>query len=120
MSGAPKFLLTPEVSLSSNTKKLSLQLLVWCDELLSTSKVTTFLAKPLPKLHESFPSNAYNIPSEAITKTPWIVSIKCYSIANIHVLTCITIFYYIIHTKQEFFQCQISKNNIKFYLNQTI
>ena len=31
---------------------------VWDDEVLGTPKITTFLAKPLPKLYEPFQSNA--------------------------------------------------------------
>ena len=42
---------------SPGTRKLFLWLSVWDDELLSTAKITTFLAKWLPKLHVPAPSN---------------------------------------------------------------
>ena len=41
-----------------NTKKLFLLLEAWDHELLSTPKITTFLANSLPKRHEHVPSNA--------------------------------------------------------------
>ena len=54
----PKLQLISAVGHSPNNK-LFLQLSKWDDELLSTPKITTFLAKSLPKLHEHFPSNAF-------------------------------------------------------------
>ena len=50
--------LISSVGSSYNTKKLFLQLSAWDDELLSTPKITTFLANELQKLHETAPSNA--------------------------------------------------------------
>ena len=44
--------LMPWVWPSLNTKKLFFRLSVWDDKLLSTPKITTFLAKSLPNLHE--------------------------------------------------------------------
>lgn len=57
-SGAPKLLLIPEVSPSPNIRKSFLRLSVWDDKLLRTPKITTFLARPLPKIYEPYPSNA--------------------------------------------------------------
>ena len=57
-SAAPVLPLIASVGPSPNTRKLLLLLSVWDDEVLSTPKITTFLAKSLPKLHEPSPSNA--------------------------------------------------------------
>ena len=48
----------PSFGPSPDTKKLLSRLLIWDDELLSTSKITTFLEKSLPKHHEPASSNA--------------------------------------------------------------
>ena len=49
-STAPVLSLIPSVGPSTNTENLFFQLSVSGDELLSTSKITTFLAKSLSKL----------------------------------------------------------------------
>ena len=55
-SASPVLSLTPRVDPSP--KKLFFWLSVWDDELLSTPKITRFLAKSLSKLLEPSPSNA--------------------------------------------------------------
>ena len=57
-SAAPVLPLVSSVDLSPNTKKVFLRLSVWDDELLSTLKLMTFLAKSLPELHQCKTSNA--------------------------------------------------------------
>ena len=57
MSDEPKLPLILKVEPKPNFKKLFLKLSTCDDELLSTSKIVTFLAVPLPKLYQS-PSNA--------------------------------------------------------------
>ena len=52
-----KFPLIPSVRPSPSTKKVFLQLSAWDNELSPKPKITTFLAKPLSKLHERAPSN---------------------------------------------------------------
>ena len=54
----PILLLISSVGPSPYTKKLFLRLSTWIDELLSTPKITTFLAKVLPELHEPAPTHA--------------------------------------------------------------
>ena len=48
----------PLVGTAPNTKQLFFRLSVLDDELLSTLKIKTFLAKSLSKLYKLFPSNA--------------------------------------------------------------
>ena len=81
-SDEPKIPVIPWVGPSPNTKKFFSRLSVWNDQLLSTPKITTFLAKSLPKFHEPAPSNA------TIHYTPTFL---------------ITVCYYISGTKQAFF-----------------
>ena len=57
-SGAPKLSLIPKVYHSPDTKNAFLQSSVWDDKLLSTPKITKFLASSLPKFYETAPSNA--------------------------------------------------------------
>ena len=57
-SAEPVQLLTSWVRPSPNTKKLFFRLSVWDDGRLSRPRVTTFLAKSLPKPQEPSPSNA--------------------------------------------------------------
>ena len=56
--------LIPAIGPSPNAKKLLFRLSLFDGELLSTPKMTTFLAKSLPKLHEP--------PSIAIPRPLWV------------------------------------------------
>ena len=56
-SGAAKLPLIPWVGPSLNIEKLFVWLSEWDDELLSTPKIITFLAKSLSKLHKAALSN---------------------------------------------------------------
>ena len=56
-SGDPKLPSIPKSGPSLNIETLFLQLSEWDNELLSTPKIITFLAKSLPKLQESTVSN---------------------------------------------------------------
>ena len=56
-SGEWNLALIPEFDPLPYFKKSFLRLSVWDYELLSTAKITTFLAKSLPKFHEPAPSN---------------------------------------------------------------
>ena len=51
-SGEPKLPLIEKIGPPPNSKKVFLQLSAWDDEILSTSKIITFLVMPLLKLHE--------------------------------------------------------------------
>ena len=61
-SGDPKLPLIQKVGPSPNIKKLSLRLSEGDDELLSTPKIITFLAKSLSKLREPVLSNVIPYP----------------------------------------------------------
>ena len=61
-STAPKLSLISSVGPSANTEMLFSWLSESDNELLSTAKNTTFLAKSLQKLHDTTPSNAIPYP----------------------------------------------------------
>ena len=57
-STAPKRSLISSIGPSANTEMLFSWLSESDNELISTAKITTLLAKSLPKLHDTTPSNA--------------------------------------------------------------
>ena len=59
-SGFPKLSLIPHDGASPNIKKLFLRLSEWDDELLSATKLITFLAMTLSTPHEPALSNVRN------------------------------------------------------------
>ena len=60
--GHAKLPLSPKLGLSPNVKRIFLRLSEWDDELLSTSKIITFLALPLSKPHQPALSNVIPYP----------------------------------------------------------